>query len=139
MRHAWKFLTMAALAAAAIALLTGVVMWLWNAVVPPVFFGAREIDYWQALGLLVLSRILFGGFRGKPHGPWWHHRHHPMHGQDMTPEERERFHHHQRRPWPPRGPCRDDRRDGRRDEAGVDPRTESRTDSRPPSDEPRGA
>ena len=52
----------------AAAVLGWVVMMLWNAVVPTVFVVGRVIDYWHALGLLVLSRILFGGFRGR--GGW---------------------------------------------------------------------
>lgn len=44
------------------ALLIGaVVMWLWNAVLPPVL-NTKAITYWQAVGLLVLCRILFGSF-----------------------------------------------------------------------------
>ncbi len=44
--------------------LTGfVVMSLWNALLPPIL-GVPVISFWQALGLLVLSRILFGGPRG---------------------------------------------------------------------------
>jgi hypothetical protein len=39
------------------------------------------------LGLLVLSKILFGGFRGRGcHGRWNRHR-----WEQMTPEEREKF------------------------------------------------
>jgi hypothetical protein len=68
-----------------------VVMWLWNWLVPPVI-GWKAIDYWQALGLFVLAKILFG-FGG--HG----HRHAGMHWrarmierwEKMTPEEREKF------------------------------------------------
>jgi hypothetical protein len=37
-----------------------VVMLLWNWLLPPLF-GWREITFWQALGLLALCRILFGG------------------------------------------------------------------------------
>lgn len=39
------------------------VMLLWNAILPDVI-QVKEISYLQAIGLLVLSRILFGGFRG---------------------------------------------------------------------------
>ena len=39
----------------------GVVMLLWNWLLPPLF-GWREVTFWQALGLLALCRILFGGF-----------------------------------------------------------------------------
>lgn len=44
-----------------ILVLAAAVMWLWNAILPTVT-GVRPITYWQALGLLVLCRILFGGF-----------------------------------------------------------------------------
>ena len=40
---------------------TFVVMRLWNWLVPAVF-GWHLINFWQALGILVLSKILFGGF-----------------------------------------------------------------------------
>jgi hypothetical protein len=50
------------LAALAFAALFGfAVMLLWNWVLP-VVTGLPEITFWQALGLLALSRILFGGF-----------------------------------------------------------------------------
>lgn len=42
--------------------LGSVVMFLWNALLPDIL-GAKEITFWQAIGLFVLSRILFGGFR----------------------------------------------------------------------------
>lgn len=49
----------------AVALLAGlVVMFLWNAILPQAVH-ASTINYWQALGLLVLCRILFGSFRGR--------------------------------------------------------------------------
>lgn len=36
--------------------------WIWNAVVPEVF-GFKSITFWQAVGILVLASILFGGHR----------------------------------------------------------------------------
>ncbi|MEX3853228.1 MULTISPECIES: hypothetical protein [Paraburkholderia] len=72
----------------AIAVLGLVVMTLWNWVMPALFVGARAIDFAHALGLLVLSRILFGGFRG--HGGWRGRRHWRK-WEAMTPEEREHF------------------------------------------------
>ena len=41
--------------------LGAVVMFLWNAILPDVV-GVSRLSYWQALGLLLLSRILVGGF-----------------------------------------------------------------------------
>jgi|SRR6516225_3675509 hypothetical protein len=77
----------ALLVLAGIALLGLMVMLLWNWVIPTIFASGRSIDYLQALGLLVLSRILFGGFRG--HGGWRGHRHWRR-WERMTSEERER-------------------------------------------------
>ncbi|MGD1892746.1 MAG: hypothetical protein ACFB15_19435 [Cyclobacteriaceae bacterium] len=51
--------------------LAGVVMLLWNATLPNVL-DVKPLTYLQALGLLVLCRILFGGFRfGGPGRPSW--------------------------------------------------------------------
>lgn len=36
------------------------VQWLWNTVVARAL-GAPQITYWQAVGLIILSRLLFGG------------------------------------------------------------------------------
>jgi len=73
-----------AIALVAVAVLSVAVMELWNWLAPAVF-GGHTINYWQALGLLVLSRILFGGLRGR-RGHWRYRMTH-----EMTPEERERF------------------------------------------------
>ncbi len=73
-----------------VAVVSFVIMHLWNWLMPALF-GWRLITFWQALGLLVLSKILFGGFRGGPHGGrHWKMR---MAGrwERMTPEEREKF------------------------------------------------
>jgi len=73
---------------AAVGVLGWVVMTLWNWVIPSIFVEARSIDFVHALGLLVLSRILFGGFRGNG---GWRGRRHWRKWEAMTPEERERF------------------------------------------------
>jgi len=44
-------------------LFTFVVMWLWNWLVPDLFNGP-ELNYWQTLGLFILSKILFSGVGG---------------------------------------------------------------------------
>ena len=93
MRHLGKLLFVVL----ALAALGGAVMLLWNAVMPGVFIGARTIDYLQALGLLVLSRILLGGFRG--HGGWHARQHWAGRWQAMSPEEREQFRRHMPRHW----------------------------------------
>lgn len=71
--------------------LTGIVMWLWNTILPEVI-GAKTITYWQAMGILVLSKILFGGFHGfKKHKEEFHKRKLFNKMKNMTPEERARF------------------------------------------------
>lgn len=71
-----------------IALLGWVVMRLWNWIIPTLIVDAHAIDYPRAIGLLVLSRILFGGFRG--HGGCYKARQW-RHWQQMTEQERERL------------------------------------------------
>jgi len=46
--------------------LSGVLSFLWNALIPGAFH-LPSINYWQALGLLILCRVLFGGL----FFPWW--------------------------------------------------------------------
>ena len=49
------------------ALLALLVMLLWNWLIPTIFVGGPVITFWQALGLLILAKILFGGFKPPPH------------------------------------------------------------------------
>jgi Ca2+/H+ antiporter, TMEM165/GDT1 family len=66
------------------------VMYLWNWLMPPLF-GLKLVSFWQAVGLVVLSKIFFGGFRGHAgRGSHWQHRMMERWGK-MTPEEREKF------------------------------------------------
>ncbi|MEO5645383.1 MAG: hypothetical protein ABIQ40_06905 [Bacteroidia bacterium] len=81
-----------------------VTMQLWNWLMPDIF-GLKMITYWQALGLLILGKILFSGFGGKggrhrhcgPRGWRDHHRGGMWKKRweekmaNMTPEEREKF------------------------------------------------
>src|SRR5580704_17572784 len=62
-------------------------------------FGLKLITYWQAVGLLILSKILFGGFRGSAGRGG--HRLHSMRGRwrQRTPEEREQFRQNLRACW----------------------------------------
>jgi hypothetical protein len=82
----------------ALPLLGYIVMLLWNAILPEVT-GAKHITFWQALGLLVLCKILFGCFRGggggfRGGGPPWKQK-----LMNMTPEERERFRQEWQQRW----------------------------------------
>lgn len=54
----------ALLALIGIAVLGWLVMALWNWLLPALFAGVQPVGYWQALGLLLLCKILFGGWRG---------------------------------------------------------------------------
>jgi hypothetical protein len=94
MSRRWKMVLIAPLAILAIVAFIAIggeiVMKLWNWLLPPLF-GWRQITFWQALGILVLCRILFGGF-GR-HGSGGSNFRRRMKGrcEHMTPEERERF------------------------------------------------
>jgi hypothetical protein len=68
------------------------VMHLWNWLLPALF-GWHPIGFWQALGLLVLCRILFGGFGGHGAGHSRMQRRWAERWERMTPEEREKFRH----------------------------------------------
>ena len=59
----FKYAGFGVLGVAAVIGFTFVVMWLWNWLVPEVFNGPI-LSYWQTLGLLVLSKILFSGMGG---------------------------------------------------------------------------
>lgn len=88
MKFAMRPLARLVLMFAAAAVLGGAVMLLWNLVVPGLFAGSLPIDYWRALGLLALCRILFGGFRG--HGGMGHGRRWRQ-WQAMSDDERAQF------------------------------------------------
>jgi hypothetical protein len=75
-----------------------VVMHLWNWLLPALF-GWRMITFWQGLGLLVLCRILFGGFGGHGHRRPGFRRGMHEKWDRMTPEEREKFRENMRRRW----------------------------------------
>jgi len=100
MRRKWIFIAPLAILGMLVFTAIGgeLVLHLWNWLVPPLF-GFRQITFWQALGILLLCRILFGGFglhgSGRSNvrrrvadrladrmGDRW---------DAMTPEERERF------------------------------------------------
>ena len=68
-----------------------VVMSLWNAILPGVL-GVKAISFFQALGILLLSKILFGGFGrgGFGRGHEWKQQMKEK-WSTMSPEEREKF------------------------------------------------
>jgi hypothetical protein len=89
-RWIFKGIKVALFVLLAAAVLSFVVMSLWNWLMPALF-ALHPIGFWQALGLLLLSKILFGGFRGR-RGSSMHWRGRMMERwAQMTPEEREKF------------------------------------------------
>jgi hypothetical protein len=78
---------------AALALFSAVTMLLWNALMPQIFH-LPTINYWQAIGLLILARLFFGGGlmhrSHRSHDPRWNHKIKDKFA-GMTPEEREEF------------------------------------------------
>jgi hypothetical protein len=80
-RRARKLLVLIPIGILAITIFGLGVMSLWNWLVPTLF-GGKLITFWQALGMLVLSRILVGGFsRPRVVHKW----------EQLTPEERAKF------------------------------------------------
>ena len=76
---------------AAVALFGSIVQHLWNWLIPAIV-GWHAITFWQAVGLLVLSKILFGGgFRGRGRGNMHWRGRMGERWEKMSPEEREKF------------------------------------------------
>jgi hypothetical protein len=92
MRKKWIFLAPLALLGIAIFIAIGseVVLHLWNWLLPTLF-GWRQITFWQAVGLLALSRILFGGVSGRGFHRSNFRRRMAERWERMTPEERDKF------------------------------------------------
>jgi hypothetical protein len=90
-RMGWlRGLKFALFAALAVAVVGAVVMALWNTLLP-VLFGWPAVGFWQALGLLLLSKILFGSLRaGRGGGRHWRVRMADR-WEKMSDDERARF------------------------------------------------
>jgi len=93
------------LAPIAVFLFGSLVMWLWNDVASPVLH-VDTVTFWQALGILVLAKILFSSFSGRSRRDYRKER---MMWNNMTPDQREKF----REEWR----CRKDRWSRRGDSA----------------------
>ena len=91
MRGKWilRILKFAAILAVAVLVFGFVVTHLWNYVMPPLF-GLHMISFWQAVALVILGKLLFGGFRPGPGGMHWRRRMMER-WEQMTPEQREKF------------------------------------------------
>lgn len=88
-----KFMKFLIIGALAIGVFSAGAMYLWNALIPELFHGP-VLNYWQTIGLLVLSHIFFrgghfgGGHRWR-HEAWKRKMQSRMEG--MSPEEKEKF------------------------------------------------
>jgi hypothetical protein len=74
----------------AVALFGYVTMSLWNWLMP-MLFGLRTVTFWQAIGLLLLSKLLFGGFHGRGGRRREWKRDMAERWEKMSPEEREKM------------------------------------------------
>jgi len=88
----------------AVFLFGSLVRWLWNEVLVAVLH-VSPVTFWQAIGILVLAKILFSSFSGG--GPRRDYRKERMMWNNMTQEQKEKF----REEWK----CRRGRWDRRRD------------------------
>lgn len=75
--------------AALLALVSYIVMVLWNNLLPEILH-VSTITYWQAMGIFILCKILFGFGKGNGGGPWGK-RKMIERFKGMTPEERQEF------------------------------------------------
>jgi hypothetical protein len=97
----FRFVKIAFFGIIAFAAFIAVVMLLWNAIVPGIF-TLPVITFWQAAGLLVLARILFGGFHCRHHHSMhggWHNNKLRAKWKNMTEEERKEFIQNRRKYW----------------------------------------
>ena len=102
------------------------VKWLWNVLMPGLF-GVPQITYWQAFGIVILAKLLFGSFGSKMHGHdhWsgrpvpfgkWHDR---FHGPEEAPwSKRSRNWKAYRRYWQDEGKAAFDAYMERKDQEG---------------------
>ena len=101
MKRGWWIGKFVLLGLVCLALVGFVVMSLWNWLVPELFHGP-VITFWQALGLLLLSKILFSSFGGKGHnnsggGSWKYYWRKKL--SAMTPDDKERFKQKMKEKW----------------------------------------
>lgn len=91
--HPFRKLFILPLILVAIVLFSAIAMLLWNALMPQIFH-LPVINYWQAVGLLILARLFFGGGwvhrRHYARDPRWSHKFRDK-VANMTPEERKEF------------------------------------------------
>ena len=89
-----RFIFIPLAVAAFLSLISFVVMQLWNSLLPDILHTGT-ITFWQAMGIFVLCKILFGfGKGGRPGwggGAPWMRKHMEQRFKNMSPEEQEKF------------------------------------------------
>ncbi len=92
MRKKWIYMAPLAILGMVVFVAIGgtIVRELWNWLLPPLF-GWKQLTFWQAVGLLALCRILFGGYGLLGSNRGHSRRRMAERWEQMTPEERERF------------------------------------------------
>lgn len=88
-----KFIFIPFAAAAFLSLISFIVMTLWNGLLPGILHVGM-ITFWQAMGIFILCKILFGFGKGGGHrfgGGGWMRRRMEERFKNMSPDEKERF------------------------------------------------
>lgn len=99
-RSRMRFIAIPIFAAAFVFLVGFVVMHLWNFTLP-VIFGIQAINFWQAIALFILCKILFGFGKGGPKrgGPFWMRRSMHKKFEGLSDEEKDRMKAYMRAKW----------------------------------------
>ncbi|MDB5003210.1 MAG: hypothetical protein JWQ34_1435 [Mucilaginibacter sp.] len=91
-----RFIFIPIAVAAFVSLISFAVMQLWNHLLPDILH-VTAITFWQAMGIFILCKILFGfghkggrGWGGRGGAPWMRHKMEERF-KSMTPEEKEKF------------------------------------------------
>lgn len=99
MKRGWWVLKFVVFGALMIVVFGWATMLLWNWLVP-VLFSGPAITFWQALGLLALSKILFWSFgRGGHYKSHWRNHYWRSKWSTMSPEDRENFRQKMKDKW----------------------------------------
>lgn len=90
MKWIFRILGIAALFLIAFLLFGYATMYLWNWLMTDLF-SLKSINFSQAIGLVILSKILLGGMHMRGSGGWGQKKFWKAKWESMTPEERENF------------------------------------------------
>ena len=85
-RHLKKIIIVFPLVVGGIFLFVWFFQWLWNTLLPEIL-GVKNISYWQAFGILLLCKIMFGGFKGPGRKKMKHRKDFP----GFRPNDKERM------------------------------------------------